>query len=374
MNVILKQWRAGPTNSALDHTVARLCAAEDVVHVAVMPDAHVAEDVCVGAVTATTYRLLPAAVGSDIGCGMITICLHTDADRLREASTAARVLATLAQAVPPLLHPAARAEDLPTELGTELSSPALEALKHREGRLEFGTLGRGNHFLELQRDEQDTLWLVVHSGSRCMGPAIRRHHEALAQRDARGFAWLDANDARGQAYLADARWAARYAACSREHILTRACEVLVDLLHAEPDFTAPISTDHNHVRREEHADRLLWVHRKGAQRAEPGALGIVPGSMGSPSYHIAGRGVPEALCSAAHGAGRALARGEARERVRIRDLDRQMRGVWFDARLRIALREEAPAAYKDIAEVMRAQSELVRIVRKLEPVLVYKAV
>ena len=125
---------------------------------------------------------------------------------------------------------------------------------------------------------------------------------------------------------------------------------------------------------EGHGGRTLWVHRKGAQRVEPDLLGIVPGSMGSPSYHIAGRMVAEALCSAAHGAGRALPRGQARRHIRARQLDQQMRGVWFDARLRNPLREEAPAAYKNIGDVMRAQHGLVRIVRQLRPVLVYKAV
>lgn len=295
MSATLRQWRAGPPNPALDQAIARLCSAEDVVHVAVMPDAHVAEDVCVGTVTATTCRLLPATVGSDIGCGMATVCLHIRADHLRDAHAAARVLHAFGRAVPPLMHPVSAAQRLPEELEVRLSNAMLESLKRREGRLELGTLGRGNHFLEVQRDDDDVLWLAVHSGSRCMGPAIRRHHEAP-----------------------------------------------------------------------------LWVHRKGAQRVGPGVFGIVPGSMGSPSYHVEGRGTLDALSSAAHGAGRALARGEARKRIRARDLDAQMRGIWFDARLRNALREEAPGAYKDIGEVMRAQRDLVRVVRRLEPVLVYK--
>lgn len=372
MSATLWQWRAGPPNPVLDQAIARLCSVEDVVHVAVMPDAHVAEDVCVGTVTATTRRLLPAAVGSDIGCGMATVCLHIRADHLRDAHAAARVLHAFGRAVPPLMHPVSAARQLPEELEAQLSSATLESLKRREGRLELGTLGRGNHFLEVQRDDDDVLWLAVHSGSRCMGPAIRRHHEAIAERDALGLAWFDAEDARGQAYLSDTAWAARYAAYGRARILERACEVLVDVLKATPDLSEPISTDHNHVRREEHDGCPLWVHRKGAQRVGPGVFGVVPGSMGSPSYHVEGRGTLDALSSAAHGAGRALARGEARKRIRARDLDAQMRGIWFDARLRNALREEAPGAYKDIGEVMRAQRDLVRIVRRLEPVLVYK--
>jgi tRNA-splicing ligase RtcB len=372
MSATLHAWRAGPPNPALDEALARLCRADDVVQVAVMPDAHVADAVCVGTVTATTRRILPAAVGGDIGCGMSAVCLQASADRLRDAHVAARILDGLSRAVPPLVQRAPPA--LHDFLREPLSAPLLERLKERDGRLELGTLGRGNHFLEVQRDDTDTLWLMVHSGSRCMGPAIRRHHEASADRDGEGFLGFDDDDARGSAYLADAAWAARYAALNREIVTERACAVLADALGAAPDLATTIRCDHNHVQHELHGERWLWVHRKGAQRAASGLLGIVPGSMGSPSFHVEGRGEPSSLLSAAHGAGRVLSRGVARQRIRARDLDAQMRGVWFDARLRDALREEAPRAYKDIGEVMRAQRELVRIVRRLTPVLVYKAV
>jgi tRNA-splicing ligase RtcB len=264
---------------------------------------------------------------------------------------------------------------LPEGLADPLSCASLETAKAREGRLQFGTLGRGNHFAELQQDDAGQLWLMVHSGSRAMGPAIRQLHEAGADADAQGFKGLHHGSPRGLAYLHDLDWARRYARLNRERIAERACEVLVDVLNARPDAgeMGVLHCDHNHVCREVHGGRALWVHRKGAQRLDAGQLGIVPGSMGSPSYHVEGRGVAEALCSAAHGAGRALARGEARRRIKCRELDAQMRGVWFDARLRDALREEAPGAYKDIGEVMRAQRELVRVVRRLRPVLVYKA-
>jgi tRNA-splicing ligase RtcB len=207
-----------------------------------------------------------------------------------------------------------------------------------------------------------------------MGPAIRHHHQALAEQDPSGFVWLEASSERGEAYLCDADWACRYAALNRERILQRASEALVCTLQAAPDLSEAISCDHNHVRREWHSGSQLWVHRKGAQRLDASSYGIVPGSMGSCSYHVTGREVAESLYSAAHGAGRALSRGNARRRIRARDLDEQMRGVWFDSRLRDPLREEAPSAYKDIGQVMRAQRELVRIVRQLDPVLVYKAV
>lgn len=149
------------------------------------------------------------------------------------------------------------------------------------------------------------------------------------------------------------------------------CAALADLA-IEADRSTWIEVDHNHVQRETHFGRALWVHRKGAMHAAEGALGVIPGSMGSASYHVEGRGLPEALASCSHGAGRAMSRSEARQRIGLDRLLRETRGVWIDRRLAPRLREEAPSAYKDVGEVMRAQRELTRIVRRLTPVLVYK--
>jgi tRNA-splicing ligase RtcB (3'-phosphate/5'-hydroxy nucleic acid ligase) len=152
-----------------------------------------------------------------------------------------------------------------------------------------------------------------------------------------------------------------------------AASLVADVLGIGPDGASFLECDHNHVRREVHGGDLLWVHRKGAMRLGPGEGGVVPGSMGSPSFHVEGRGHPGALCSSAHGAGRALSRAEARRRIGARTLLREVSGVWFDHRLSDRLREEAPSAYKDVGAVMRAQRDLVKIVRRLSPVLAYKA-
>ena len=146
-----------------------------------------------------------------------------------------------------------------------------------------------------------------------------------------------------------------------------------DLFGALPDEASRVEIDHNHVRLERHGGRALWVHRKGAMGLAAGEPGVVPGSMGSPSFHVEGRGHDDALGSSAHGAGRALSRSEARRRIGARQLLREASGVWFDHRLAERLREEAPSAYKDIGAVMRAQRDLVRVVRRLTPVLAYKA-
>ncbi|HRI69268.1 MAG TPA: RtcB family protein, partial [Polyangium sp.] len=222
-------------------------------------------------------------------------------------------------------------------------------------------------------DDENRLWLLVHSGSRCMGPAIRHHYEARAARDVSGLAWLDAHSDLGQAYLADIAWASRYARESRAKMIEAAISVFVEHFGVDADPSTRMEIDHNHVRRENHDQEWLWVHRKGAMGLREGEPGVVPGSMGSASYHVEGRGFGLAMCSSAHGAGREMSRTEARKRIAKRQLLREAQGVWFDQRLADRLREEAPSAYKDIGAVMRAQHDLVRIVRRLRPVLVYKA-
>jgi tRNA-splicing ligase RtcB len=156
-------------------------------------------------------------------------------------------------------------------------------------------------------------------------------------------------------------------------MVNEALRLFAELFGVEADQPSRVEVDHNHVRREEHDGRALWVHRKGAMGLGAGEPGVVPGSMGSASFHVEGRGHPDALCSSAHGAGRALSRGEARRRIGARQLMREAGGVWFDHRIADRLREEAPSAYKEIGAVMRAQRDLVRVVRRLLPVLVYKA-
>jgi tRNA-splicing ligase RtcB len=253
-----------------------------------------------------------------------------------------------------------------------LSHPSLEAIRRHEGAIEFATLGSGNHFIELQRDEDGRLWLMVHSGSRAIGPAIRDHHLRHAEDVGGGLRALDATSDHGAAYLADAAWARRFADASRRAMAEEAGAVIHEVLGARPCWETIITTDHNHVSFERHGDRELWIHRKGAMPAGLGQHGVLPGSMGSASFHVQGRGHAAALCSSAHGAGRALSRTAARAKVTDREFYRQMEGVWYDHRLSRELRDEAPAAYKDIRAVLRAQRELVKVTRVLQPVLNYK--
>jgi tRNA-splicing ligase RtcB (3'-phosphate/5'-hydroxy nucleic acid ligase) len=372
MTATLARFLADPVPQEVARALDLLVQAPDVVHVAVMPDVHLAEEVCVGVALATTRLIYPAAVGGDIGCGMAAVRVDAPAGALDRAA-AARVLAELYDRVPRGRHRRAAWRPWPSDLQPDaLSAPPLAALARSEGRAQLGTLGSGNHFIELQADDQGALWIMLHSGSRGLGPAIRQHH-AAATEPAGALRAVDAETDQGQAYLADMRWALRYADANREHLLAATEEALAVALGASTARDSLITCQHNHARREVHGDRPLWVHRKGAMPAAAGELGVVPGSMGTPSYHVEGRGLPAALCSSAHGAGRAMSRSEARRRVSPRDLHRQLDGVAWDHRRADLLRDEAPTAYKDIQRVMRAQGDLVRIVRRLRPLLSYKA-
>jgi tRNA-splicing ligase RtcB len=366
---------SGPLPADVERSLSRLAGAPGVVRLAVMPDVHLAEAVCIGVVLATDALLYPAAVGGDIGCGMLAEQLDVPAERLADARVAARVLAALGEHLPRDRH---RRDELPPwppglDCGDgALGDPRLISLARRDGRAQLGTLGSGNHFIELQQDEEGSLWLMLHSGSRGLGPAIRAHREHAGREVASGLRALEADSEAGQQYLRDAAWARRYAAENRAAMRAQVEAILHETLGAHPVSGSLVSCDHNHVQREEHEGRPLWVHRKGAISARAGEMGIIPGSMGSPSYHVEGRGHADALQSASHGAGRVMSRSEARRRITPRELRRQLEGLWYDHRMQAALLEEAPGAYKDIGKVMRAQRELVRIVRTLTPVLCFK--
>jgi len=373
MTAPIATWLAAPLGSDVAAALRRLADADDVARIAVMPDVHLAEDVCIGTVVATRSVVYPAAVGGDIGCGVAALRFAADAAVLDDPRTAAVILDDLRRGVPALRHPVREAPPLPAALGP-LSHPQLTAAARDLGRLELGTLGRGNHFVELQVDDTGALWLMVHSGSRAMGQAIRDHHLRSATARGGGLRGLDADHPHGAAYLADLAWALAFADLNRRAIADRVAAILARRLGiaAEPDTWC--SCHHNHVRRERHAGELLWVHRKGAIAAARDEPGAIPGSMGTASYHVAGRGVAAALASSSHGAGRRFSRTEARRRISARAVVAQLGPVWFDHRIADALRDEAPAAYKNLDAVMRAQSELTRIVRRVRPRLSYKGV
>lgn len=368
-------WTHEPPSSDVRQSLERLARSSDVCRVAVMPDVHLAEDVCVGSVVATSRWIYPAAVGTDIGCGMLTARFDAEARMLDDDGAAARVLAKLRRFVPTNRQ---RSGEFPRQLPAELaarplSDHRLESIKQRDGLVQLGTLGRGNHFLEFQADDEGQLWVLIHSGSRAVGKLVTSHHLAIAAALCpSALLRLDTQHSTGQDYLADAAWAGDYADQNRLAILAAVERVLAEMFQVQLDRSSLIHTQHNYVRSEMHEGTAYWVHRKGAQSARLGEQGVVPGSMNAATFHVTGRGCAEALTSCSHGAGRRLSRGEARQAISVRNFLKQVRGVHFDASRSRALLDEAPLVYKDIRQVMRAQRELVRIERELQPVLGYK--
>jgi tRNA-splicing ligase RtcB len=353
--------------------VERLRRAPDVQHVAIMPDVHLARQVTIGTVMATERLLYPHAVGSDIGCGMLAVALQARAEQLEDPPVAGQLLHQIGRLVPMMRRNRRFAAAWPAELDAMLlSHPSLESAARDEGRLQLGTVGGGNHFVEIQADEQERLWLMIHSGSRSMGQIICEHHKARAEAVRSGLKVLDFETEAGAAYAQDVAWARRYADENRRAMARAVEEAVRDVLGCEMDWQTLIAVDHNHVQREVHYGHQLWVHRKGAMPAGLGVAGVLPGSMGTESFHVEGLGCAAALQSSAHGAGRAMSRESARKSVSDHAFQRQMEGVWYDYRAARDLHEEAPAAYKDVRAVLRAQRELVKVTRTLRPVLSFK--
>ncbi|MEP7353265.1 MAG: RtcB family protein [Acidobacteriota bacterium] len=371
----MRTWLAAPMGKEVTEAIERLRRVPDVQQIAVMPDVHLSADVCIGVVLATSHLIYPQAVGGDIGCGMLAVALKLPSAALDSPKAAAQVLAGLSRAVPARRRTRRTIIPQPADVASHtLSDPGLQSICRREGLTEFATLGSGNHFIEIQADEDDQLWLMVHSGSRAIGQAIRDHHLSRAQLGDGRLRSLDANSDAGAEYLQDAAYARRFADASRRAMAAEVGQVLAEVLGAQVSWETEITTDHNHVSQEHHDGRDLWVHRKGAMPAGLGVPGVLPGSMGTLSFHVEGRGAEAALCSSAHGAGRLLSRTAARWQVSERSLQRQMEGIWYDFRKAESLRDEAPSAYKDIRAVLRAQKELVKVRRTLRPVLNYKGV
>jgi tRNA-splicing ligase RtcB len=365
--------KALPTG--VEDDLRQIRASPDVRYMAVMPDIHRGKLVPNGLVLATRRLVYPQAVGADVGCGVLAARLGVPASALENRRLTNEILKDFMRSVPILKrtrrHPTV---PLPSDLASRsLSSRNLNNEKLRDGLLQLGTLGRGNHFLELQVTATGEVWIMIHTGSRGLGQAVFAHHARNASKEDTKLLVLDAETDTGQAYVADIAWALGYASANR-HAILRACdEALQARLGFGVEPSTVIDVPHNFLRSEEHFGERFWVHRKSALSAADGELTLVPGSMAGPSFHVLGRGSKRALASCAHGAGRSMSRSEARREVTPASLRRQMRGVTFDERAESALVEEAPEAYKDPRAVMRAQRDLVKTVRVLKPVVNFKS-
>jgi tRNA-splicing ligase RtcB len=351
-------------------------------HVAVMPDVHLGKGATVGSVIAMRGAVAPAAVGVDIGCGMAAVRTSLTAADLPDDLRKLRLAIEDAIPVGRMSHERAAWQHAPEPL-----RDAGQALMERYAALDgpvksgtvacqMGTLGGGNHFIEICLDTEQAVWLMLHSGSRNVGKVLAEHHIEIARRlehnealEDRDLAVFLAGTKAFDAYRRDLFWAQEYARFNRQMML-HLLEDVVRRFWPRVTFADAISCHHNYVAEEVHFGDDLLVTRKGAIRAGPGDLGIIPGSMGTKSYIVRGLGNPRSFQSASHGAGRRMSRSEARRRFSVRDLKDQTHGV--ECRKDPGVIDEAPKAYKNIDSVMKHQQDLVEIVAELKQVVCVK--
>ncbi len=350
-------------------------------HLALMPDAHLGKGATVGSVIPTLGAIMPAAVGVDIGCGMIAVRtqFHVDelpADRrtVREAIEAAVPLSAGARNQKiDREHTRARLDQLTAKAEQAGFDPA----KYLGGwEFQLGTLGSGNHFLEVTLDEDGAVWLFLHSGSRGVGNKIAQHHIKVAQElctkwwiplPDRDLAYLAEGTEEFWAYIRQMRWAQHFALLNREEMMDRMVSCLAEWTGTEVQRLEEINCHHNYTESEKHFGKQVWLSRKGAISAKHGEAGLIPGSMGTASYVVSGLGNPVALMSAPHGAGRVYSRTKARRTFTLEQLRESMVGVEFkDSE---AFIDEIPAAYKDIDQVMADAADLVEIRHTLRQIV-----
>ncbi len=357
-------------------------------HVAAMPDVHLGIGATIGSVIATHKAIIPAAVGVDIGCGMVAARLSLTANELDE-KTLIQVFDQISRDVP--VGRDQHADNRVLVDAARPFEPGLKALTERHPELlksfgnsakwanQMGTLGGGNHFIEVCLDESDRVWVMLHSGSRGIGNAIADYFIKLARKDMerwmiqlpdRDLPYFPEGSEHFADYIEAVHWAQEYALQNRQSMLKLVLAALARHLPAFSVETEAVNCHHNYVAMEHHYGANVWVTRKGAIRAREGDLGIVPGSMGARSFIVRGKGNPESFCSSAHGAGRRMSRTAAEKHFTEADLLEQTAGVI--CRKDKGVLDEIPGAYKDIDEVMANQSDLTEILHTLKQVVCVK--
>ena len=354
-------------------------------HVAAMPDVHLGIGATVGSVIPTKSAIIPAAVGVDIGCGMIATRLSLAAKDVDERSLK-KVFDQISRDVPVgfAQHDDAVADVKHFQKGLKRILDRHPGVQKRVGkrsdwRLQLGTLGGGNHFIEVCLDESQALWVMLHSGSRGIGNAIGTYFIELAKKDFqqnnvhlpdKDLAYFPEGAQHFDDYVEAVGWAQDYARVNRAEMLELVLEAMRRHLPSFEATREAVNCHHNYVQRERHYGEDVWLTRKGAIRAGKGELGIIPGSMGARSYLVRGKGSAASFESCAHGAGRRMSRSAAQKKFNIDDLRAQTAGVI--CRKDKGVLDEIPGAYKDIDEVMANQADLVEVVHTLKQVLCVK--
>jgi tRNA-splicing ligase RtcB len=349
-------------------------------HLALMPDAHLGKGATVGSVIPTLGAIIPAAVGVDIGCGMIAV--RTQFPR---ADFTNRPLSELRESIERAIPlSAGRNNATLTDTAKARCDEDLDQLDGIEAadriapnwRLQLGTLGSGNHFIEVTVDENDAIWLFLHSGSRGVGNKLAVHHIKRAQQLCKQWwiqlpdpdlAYLVEGTEEFDAYIRDLRWAQHFALLNREEMMDRVVTCVTNWIGEPVDEQERINCHHNFTQRERHFGKDVWLSRKGAIEATVGKPGLIPGSMGTASYVVVGKGNPVSLNSSPHGAGRNYSRSAARKKFTAEQLREAMAGIEY--RDTDAFIDEIPQAYKDIDEVMADAADLVEIRHTLRQIV-----
>jgi tRNA-splicing ligase RtcB len=343
-------------------------------HLALMPDAHLGKGATIGSVIPTLGAIMPAAVGVDIGCGMMAVRTQFTAADMRARSDLASLRVAIENAIPlsagkynETVREAPETAAWIAELEARGGADSAEQIAPN-WRLQLGSLGSGNHFIEVSLDEQDRVWLFLHSGSRGVGNRLAVKHIRTAAAECKKWwislpdpdlAYLVEGTAEFGAYIRDLRWAQRFAALNRQEMMDRVEACLGEWIGRPVQRAEAVACHHNYTEREKHFGKQVWLSRKGAIDATKGTLGLIPGSMGTASYVVAGKGNRLALNSSPHGAGRAYGRRAAERTFTRAQLDAAMEGIEW--RHTGAFLDEIPAAYKPIDQVMADAADLVEV-------------
>lgn len=392
-NTVLKMWVRGvPVEDEARKQLLNVASLPIVFkHVAAMPDVHVGKGATIGSVIPTINAIIPAAVGMDIGCGMMASRTTLRVQDLPDNRAPLR--RAIENSVPHGRDPGPRdpgAWNTPPsavelawaqlESGFETLCEAYPRLKNTNNYKHLGTLGTGNHFIEVCVDEEDYVWVMLHSGSRGIGNAIGTLFCNLAQEEAKrnhvqlpdiNLAYFEEGTTYFDEYVHAVNWAQKFAQLNRELMMQRVLEAIEKTLHRSIEVQGQdINCHHNYVQKELHFGQEVYVTRKGAVSAKVGEMGIIPGSMGARSFIVRGKGNPESFTSCSHGAGRVMSRTAAKKAFTLEDHEADTQGV--ECRKDAAIIDETPKAYKDIDAVMRAQEDLVEIVHTLKQVVCVK--
>eukprot|EP00581_Thalassiosira_minuscula_P004703 CAMPEP_0183747430 /NCGR_PEP_ID=MMETSP0737-20130205/67260_1 /TAXON_ID=385413 /ORGANISM="Thalassiosira miniscula, Strain CCMP1093" /LENGTH=401 /DNA_ID=CAMNT_0025983143 /DNA_START=342 /DNA_END=1547 /DNA_ORIENTATION=+ len=354
-------------------------------YVAVMPDAHLGKGVTIGTVFASEKYICPNAVGVDIGCGMAAVPLHGLHKHQISNAQKVEIFEKLKERIPTGFAKHNRMLPETKEVLEEITEEmpptdyVMEQLHLSRVTDQLGTLGGGNHFLEVVHDDKDDqVWSLLHSGSRNIGNRVAQHYDNIAKnllqsqgvdtRKLNGIHYMPIESQEGQDYLRDMEWCQRYAFQNRRAMQRIMLEILAEVTHSEADTDRAVNIHHNYCQCEECGNgRKLYITRKGATSAAAGQMGIIPGSMGSGSYITRGRGELSSWNSSSHGAGRRMSRVKAHANIPQEEFEHAMEGVVCDTHP--SVRDEAPQAYKDLFIVMEQQQSLTDIVHRLLPLI-----